>query len=402
MAEIVSRRKQNAKHFSLGGRSRQAVFAPHQHYLNDQGNWDEVNLSFTADGLNWRIDRHLLNYRADATGLSVFHKSTGRGIKFLFSRRPDRVLARAVEWELADGTIWRLQARKTGLKTTARILTRRGPRTYRFDAEMLGGLAPPQEHASGNLVHQQFIIARPVIDGADGIQYETSGWRIVAGEAAFDFDDTALPDTAFPYIIDPTTTFNVAASADDGTAQRVENVYPPTAGASAADNDLAVRIDRTFSTPNYISRVGLIRWDTSSLPDDATIDSATLRLWALASTKQNANDRSVEAEWYDAETITTADYSENSTADAHAGTTLASITQAADNDFALIGVSNVSKTGFTGVRLHISGGVPSGSNTISFAAFDHTTFTEPRLIVDYTEAVEKQSFFINRKRRVYR
>lgn len=404
MQEIVARRVRDAKHFVLDpGRSpKRAIFVPHQHYQDDEGNWDEVNLDFATDGLNWRIDRHLLNYRADASGLSVFHKPTGRGIKFLFPRRPDRVMNRRVEWNLADGTTWRFAARKTGIKTSARVVARRGPRTYRFDAEMLGGLAPPQEHASGNLVHQHFIIARPHVDGADGITYETSGWRLQAGEAAFDFDDTALPDIAFPYIIDPTTTFNVSASGDDGSVFASDASYPPGAdSAGTASQSTLTR--RTFSGALFSVEVVLVRWDTSSLPDAATVDAATFRPRVIAT--GDADGRSFTAEWYEAGTIGTEDYTSTAGTDAHAGTLIGELLQGGDNDFALANVSNVSLTGYTGLRLHISGGQPTGNNFIEFATFDNETLTEPRLIVDYTEGApppEKQSFFINRKRRVYR
>lgn len=384
--ELIGRRSRDAKIFQLDDGRRRAIFTPFTHYQDDQGAWRDVDLNFRFDGLDRLIDRHLINYRADASGLAIWHKPTGFGIKFLFPRRPDRVSGRTAEWDLADGTTWRLTARKTGLKTEATVVTKRGPRTYTFNGQMLGGLAPPNADVDGNLVQPagHFIIQRPEVHGADGVIYPTSGWSRVGGAISFDFDDTSLPNEALPYVIDPTTSFNVSASADDGNAQGTNATYPPVAGSSFSETGTTVIPARSFTTGVFVVAVGLIRWDTSSLLDSAVIDSATLRL--AINSKQDANSRSLTAEWYDAETIGVDDWTNTVGTNAHAGTTIASITSGgADNDFALINLENVSKTGYTGVRLHISGGEPTGENRINFATFDHATATEPRLIIDYTE-----------------
>jgi hypothetical protein len=54
------------------------------------------------------------------------------------------------------------------------------------------------------------------------------------------------------------------------------------------------------------------------------------------------------------------------------------------NNFALQGVSSVSKTSYTGLRLHVDGGQPSGSNSVVYATWDHATLPEPQLVVTYT------------------
>lgn len=389
MAELLVRRARDAKHFDLAPGIRRAVFAPHQHYQDDQGDWQDVALDFEPQGGGVHlVTKHLLNYRADATGLSVFHKPTGRGIKFVFPRVPDRVLGRAAEWDLADGTTWRLAARKTGLKTTANIVARRGPKTYRFDAEMLGGLAAPTEHASGALVSPHFVIPRSTVHSADGKTYPCGAWRLQGGEARFDFDDGVLPDEALPYVIDPTTTFNVAASGDDGYAERGQQPeYPPPSGIGDNFNIIETldAVHKIFDDVNYTIRVALMRWDTSSIPNDATITSAVVRL-RIVGTAVSDDARDFVAEYYDAGTIDMGDYTDTVTSDAHAGTAIESITVNADNDFALTNLENISKTGITGLRWHVSGDdPPTLLNDLIWASFDHATLAAPRLLVDYTE-----------------
>lgn len=146
---------------------------------------------------------------------------------------------------------------------------------------------------------------------------------------------------------------------------------------------------REFGAGTYQVKNGLLLWDTSSLPDDATVTAATLRLkfsWVA-----NPDSRSFTADWFAWGASAAADYSLNGDAagfaagtTAHSGTSLGSITVNADNDFALTNLSNISKTGNTYLRLHVSGGQPAGANQLTFYAQEHTTEPAARLIVDYT------------------
>lgn len=184
------------------------------------------------------------------------------------------------------------------------------------------------------------------------------------------------------------TEFSVAASGDDGRSYGEGDTYPPTVTASPS-NGANVSVDKfkAASSPLYRIAVGLIRFDTASLPDAAVIDSAILRLYLL--TLANDDARNFVIEYYDAGTIGNEDYSSTVVGDAHAGTSISSLTINVTNDFALIGLSGINRTGYTGFRLHISGGVPGGSshfNIVDFVAFDHATLVEPRLLVTYDSA----------------
>lgn len=181
----------------------------------------------------------------------------------------------------------------------------------------------------------------------------------------------------------PTTEFSIAASGDDGYVQGTDTVYPPASGSFADSGEGSLWLTKTLNAGDYTIGVVLIRWDTSSLTDDATVTAATLRIYV--SSRSDANGRNLTADWYDAGTITTADYTTTVGTNAHAGTAMSSLTESADNDLILTNVSNVSLTGYTGVRLHVSGGAPTGTTQLILPSLDHATLTEPRLIVTYTD-----------------
>lgn len=182
------------------------------------------------------------------------------------------------------------------------------------------------------------------------------------------------------------TTFNVAASADDAMIACSSSTYPPgTPNNFSSQTEQIDAVIRRLDVATFIVRTAVIRWDTSSLDDAAVIVGATLRL--RVNFKSDADSRSLVAEWYSYDgSISDADYASTASSTAHAGTTIASITTGQDNDFALQNLENINLSGYTGIRLHISGGEPTGHNQVDWASFDHTTLTEPRLIIDTAES----------------
>lgn len=182
----------------------------------------------------------------------------------------------------------------------------------------------------------------------------------------------------------PSITFNVAASGDDGQVERAGTAWPPAGSFDVFTTPTAFAPLKFRSGATRVISVALCRWDTSSIPDDATIVSAVFRAYVTA--KGSGTGRDLTAEWYEAGTIDSGDWTSTVGTDAHAGTAISAITESADNDFSLNNLSSISKAGYTGLRLHISGGDPAdpANHSVSFAAFDHATLTEPRLIVEYT------------------
>jgi hypothetical protein len=128
----------------------------------------------------------------------------------------------------------------------------------------------------------------------------------------------------------------------------------------------------------------LLRFDTSALPDGATVTGATLRLYVTGRTSANA--RSLVGEWFSAANwpIDAGDYSLNAASSAYAGSPINSLALNAQNDLALRNLASISTTGSTGIRLHVDGGAPSGENNVFFASFENTSLAKPQLVVTYT------------------
>ena len=97
-----------------------------------------------------------------------------------------------------------------------------------------------------------------------------------------------------------TATFTISAGADDGDIQSrspAANGWPPTGTPSPYTAGTVFTAGKRNAFGDYCVLVGLLRFDTSSLPDDAQIASATLRLYPTA--KTDADGRSLIGSWYD-------------------------------------------------------------------------------------------------------
>lgn len=178
-------------------------------------------------------------------------------------------------------------------------------------------------------------------------------------------------------------TFSVEASEDDGRVLSSDTMYPPLATPIAAvDSGIDGPYKIFYVGPNlYEIRVFLMRWDTSTLPDDAEILAATLRVHI--SNTIDTDSRSLTAEWYEAGTIGEEDWTSTVGTSAHSGIPLSGIPDGPDYDLALQNPSNINLSGYTGLRLHISGADPTGQNVVGIVTWDDTLNTGPRLIVEY-------------------
>jgi hypothetical protein len=141
---------------------------------------------------------------------------------------------------------------------------------------------------------------------------------------------------------------------------------------------------RDLNVSTYYVYCGLLKWDTSSLGAGATVTSAVLKMYPTF--KVNQGSLSLRGEYYAWDGSSASDHTADSTSGTTAfnAVTLSSITTSANNDFTLVNLSNVNKTGETKIRLHITGTTPTNLNELSIASFDHSTLQEPRLEVTYT------------------
>src|SRR5262245_51447174 len=92
-------------------------------------------------------------------------------------------------------------------------------------------------------------------------------------------------------------------TAHDQTIYRDGPTYPPSGTITVySDPWNGIEVSRTFRPTQalYHTIVGLIRFDTAVIPDDATILGAALRFTtdATTSSADNVDSRSLVGEWY--------------------------------------------------------------------------------------------------------
>jgi thermitase len=180
-----------------------------------------------------------------------------------------------------------------------------------------------------------------------------------------------------------TLTFAVGAGGDDGDVHSSSATYPPSATPVAYSGGSVFTAGRRFAFGSYQVFDALVRFDTSAIPDNATITSATLRVYVTG--KADGDNRNLVGDWYPASNwpIDAADYALTPTGSAFSGADITAIKTGATNDFGLSGLDSISKTGYTGLRLQVDGGQPTGDNYVQLAAFENTSLPKAQLIVTY-------------------
>lgn len=217
-------------------------------------------------------------------------------------------------------------------------------------------------------------------DGSEGSNVtvtHTAGGACRARIAAFS-GHLAVPGNDWIY---PTTT-----DANDGSGYYQHTSYPPSGGTfTAADSD-TIWASKSSSGADYFVDNGFLRFDTSSVPNEAVIIGASIILHVISS-QNESGDRSLEAEIYDfgGEATTSADWAAQATSP-NGTLTLGSVVVGELNGITLdVPDTIINKSGFTNFRLTVSGGVPGAgqSNDVEIAASEHTTHPAPMLAIQY-------------------
>lgn len=185
----------------------------------------------------------------------------------------------------------------------------------------------------------------------------------------------------------PSMTFAIAAGADDCYTGPGDTVYPPLTAPGVDATSPYAYAARDLSGTSYRVWNLLLRWDTSALPDAATVTGATLRVYTF---DQNASwGQPLIADWINW-TVALDAYTENPPSNANSGYTYTTGSPNVDADITLANAAaNVSKTGMTGLRLNIKqatgDAAPTDFNYFGVRTYENTPTTPaPRLIVDYT------------------
>ena len=152
----------------------------------------------------------------------------------------------------------------------------------------------------------------------------------------------------------------------DGGATGLDTTYPP-AGDGFYTTDDTIHLNKSLSGADHSIGVALVAFDTSGIPNDAIIISATLRLY-ITTLNFNMDNRSVVFEYYDFDEIGVEDFTSTVGSNAHSGTLISDIIAVDDAyfDFPLQNINNINVAGGTGFRGHVTGGIPTGPNFIDF------------------------------------
>jgi hypothetical protein len=162
--------------------------------------------------------------------------------------------------------------------------------------------------------------------------------------------------------------------------------YPP-AFSQCCDSCVTIGAERSQVLSTFRLQNALLRFNTSSLPDAANIVSASLTVYVTS--VANGDARSLSGDWFSwSPSCDSTDYS------VAAGTNALSTSgncgsacqiamiSGGTRTFSLDNAnSNVSRTGNTHLRLHVTGGQPTAENFVYFAAQDHASLPAPVLNV---------------------
>jgi hypothetical protein len=184
-----------------------------------------------------------------------------------------------------------------------------------------------------------------------------------------------------PMVSADVTPFDIDATGDDGLTLAFDAAYPP---ACLGEDTTATTIAglKNFNVElNFVSANAIMQWDTSSI----TAATLSYAMTEIDTGVEDDDGRSVDGEWYAAANwpIDCADHADNVGTDAFSEdlTTVVS-------PITLGTLTGISKTGFTGMRVGISGGEPVGENSWTIDSSESgsdllltVTFGAPNLVL---------------------
>jgi len=166
----------------------------------------------------------------------------------------------------------------------------------------------------------------------------------------------------------------------DGRAMGTASATYPPVSPGYDNSGPSLDMIRWLDSGLFGLYVSVLGFDTSAIPDTATINSATLQLYLTSN--EHTDGRYLVGEYFDyGAGVDAADYSSTAPGSPILSKAQTALTTSAYNDLPISDLSGVSKTGTTKLRLTLSGGQPTGRNWVS-ANSSRGTYA-PKLLVDY-------------------
>ena len=267
LVEDVNRRTANSALYRNPNNSKvnTSYISSNIFYEERSGEWEKQDLNFRLSRADHVSNRGAYHARVLQEGIALNDPKTGVGIRWNLPVRPT-IAGRYASFS-ADGVEWVYEKGPKRTKLSGTVRTPLGLKIYTFPYTLLGN-ASDFRIEDGHAVADGIRVAAPYIIGANELRYPTTGWIITPGGLTFSFNDRILPASAYPYVIDPTTTLQPSSGLD----ARIASNDPTWQG-----QDQFVVGDNSEGANNAAR--SFLEFDITSIPSGDSIDDVIVSLW---------------------------------------------------------------------------------------------------------------------------
>jgi len=371
--EIVEERDTNKLVYQNPDGTFTALFTQEPiHYKAEDGTYQEIDLTYEKNGSTYVSNKNAVKTTVTNNELTVANPDKKAKITWL-ADSPITVQDNVATYKDKYGNTWKYTNTVSGVKLETTIEKRQGNRTYTFPYKYDGKLTV--DPSSGVITGEGFTVPLSFAKGQNGQIIYASHWVINNDSTvSFTIDDSEFPDSAFPYTLDPTTSFN--SSTDDGHVMCAYRSGNCNSGTQVVTSGSTMTIGYNYLGVTNPIFEGFISFDTASIDDDAVIYFATLNLY-LSSTYDSTRADEIRAAVYNwTSPLTDTEWRSPSQLNAltYVGAVRSGVTSSY-NSFIPNGdslTSNINKTGNTKFILYSgkfadgSYNSPSGNNTYEF------------------------------------
>lgn len=184
--------------------------------------------------------------------------------------------------------------------------------------------------------------------------------------------------SAGDFVTDTVINFPIAANDDDGTGYWAKSSWPPSPSETTftdLSSDALVYVDKdhvTDANGTYHQKNGYLRWDTSSLPDNATIVSARIRIYTPLGEIGDADGTySIQAAYqnWGGAPVVTGDYVQTPTP-AMTPLDISTLDVGTHNELVLTDFSGINLSGYTEMVITLTSGTPSSTTVFNYVGFE--------------------------------